>query len=100
MKFLPLIWSQLWRSKARTWLTFLSIVVAFLLFGLLDSLARSFLLGVRIAGDDRIVVTYRQGVTKLLPIGYRSRIEKVDGVMAAQPIMFLPGWYQDPKNQM
>lgn len=100
MRFLPLVWAMLWRSRARTWLTFLSVVVAFLLFGLLDSVSRSFLLGVRISGDDRLVVTYRQGLTKLLPIAYRSRIERIDGVVAVQPTMFLPGWYQDPKNQI
>jgi putative ABC transport system permease protein len=100
VKFLPLVWAMLWRSRARTWLTFLSVVVAFLLFGLLDSVSRSFTLGVRISGDDRLVVTYRQGLTKLLPIAYRRQLEQVEGVMAAQPVMFLPGWYQDPKNQV
>jgi putative ABC transport system permease protein len=100
VKFLPLVWAMLWRSRARTWLTFLSVAVAFLLFGLLDSVSRSFLLGVRISGDDRLVVTYRQGLTKLLPIAYRSRIERIDGVMAVQPTMFMPGWYRDPKNQI
>jgi putative ABC transport system permease protein len=100
VKFLPLVWAMLWRSKARTWLTFLSIVVAFVLFGVLDSVTKTFLLGVRLAGDDRIIVTYRQGLTKLLPIAYRKRIETIDGVMAVQPTMFLPGWYQDPKNQI
>jgi putative ABC transport system permease protein len=100
VKFLPLVWAMLWRSKARTWLTFLSIVVAFVLFGLLDSVTKTFLLGVRLAGDDRIIVTYRQGLTKLLPIAHRSRIEAVDGVLVAQPLMFLPGWYRDPKNQV
>ena len=54
MKFVPLVWTMLWRSRARTWLTFLSIVVAFLLFGLLDSVGKSLLLGVRLAGDDRL----------------------------------------------
>ena len=35
MKFLHLIWSNLVRKKLRTSLTFLSILVAFVLFGLL-----------------------------------------------------------------
>ena len=35
MKFLPLLWSSLWRKKIRTIFTLLSIFVAFLLFGLL-----------------------------------------------------------------
>jgi len=100
MKFVPLVWAMLWRSRARTWLTFLSIVVAFLLFGLLDSVGKSLLLGVRLAGDDRLMVTYRQGLTKLLPIAHRRGIEQIDGVLGVQPTMFMPGWYKDPKNQI
>ena len=47
MKYLPLVWAGLWRKRVRTILTLLSIVVAFLLFGVLhgvtaaiDSLTR------------------------------------------------------------
>jgi hypothetical protein len=36
MKYLPLLWRNLWRRKVRTIFTFLSIVVAFLLFGVPD----------------------------------------------------------------
>ena len=100
MKFFPLIWAMLWRSKARTWLTFLSIVVAFLLFGLLQSVSGAFKAGVRLAADDLLLVTYRQGLTKLLPLAYGSRIETVDGVQYVDPEMYLGGYYQDPKNQL
>lgn len=91
---------MLWRSKARTWLTFLSIVVAFLLFALLQSIGQVFELGARLSGDDRLVVTYRQGLVQLLPIAYRTRIEAIDGVRAVTPVMWLGGWYQDPKQQV
>ena len=39
MRFLPLLWAQLFRKKTRTVLTLLSVLVAFLLFGLLFALA-------------------------------------------------------------
>ena len=100
MKFFPLVWVMLWRSKARTWLTFLSIVVAFLLFGLLQSVTGAFNAGVRLAADDLLLVTYRQGLTKLLPLAYGSRIEKIDGVQYVDPEMYVGGYYQDPKNQL
>ena len=35
MKYFPLLWATLWRKKARTILTLLSLVTAFLLLGLL-----------------------------------------------------------------
>jgi putative ABC transport system permease protein len=100
MKFLPLIWAMLWRSRARTWLTFLSIVVAFFLFGLLQAVHASFTAGVRSALDDVLIVTYRQGTIRPLPAAYLSRLTAMKGVAAVAAIAFLPGWYQDPKNPL
>ena len=100
LKFLPLIWAMLWRSKTRTWLTFLSIVVAFLLFGLLQSVTGAFEAGVRLAADDQLMVTYRQGLTKLLPTSYLSRIQRIDGVALADGNMWVGGWFRDQKNQI
>jgi len=42
MKFIPLIWAMLWRKKMRTSLTLLSIVIAFLLFGMLQGINAAF----------------------------------------------------------
>lgn len=100
MKFFPLVWAMLWRSKARTWLTFLSIVVAFLLFGLLQSVTTAFEAGVRLAADNRLMVSYRSGFNKLLPLAHRSRIERIEGVELVDTNMWLGGFYQDPKNQI
>ncbi len=36
VKYFPLLWAGLWRKKTRTILTLLSVVIAFLLFGLLQ----------------------------------------------------------------
>ena len=35
MKFIPLVWKNIWRRKFRTTFTLLSIFIAFLLFGVL-----------------------------------------------------------------
>ena len=40
MKYLQLIWTAMFRSKTRTIFTLLSVLAAFLLFGLLDSVIR------------------------------------------------------------
>ncbi len=42
MKYLHLIWAALFRRKTRTILTLVSIIAAFLLFGLLDAVRISF----------------------------------------------------------
>ena len=42
MKYLPLIWKNVWRRKFRTTFTLLSIFIAFLLFGILMTIRNSF----------------------------------------------------------
>ena len=42
MKYFSLVWAQLFRSRTRTLLTLLSVVAAFLLFGMLDSVRVAF----------------------------------------------------------
>jgi putative ABC transport system permease protein len=39
MKFIPLIWKNIWRRKFRTTFTLLSIFIAFVLFGILMTIA-------------------------------------------------------------
>jgi len=60
MKYLPLLWSSLWRKKVRTIFTLLSVFVAFLLFGLLMTIRTAFSFGVDIAGIDRLVQRIEQ----------------------------------------
>ena len=50
MKFLPLVWKNIWRRKFRTTFTLLSIFIAFLLFGFLMTIRDAFAFGVEIAG--------------------------------------------------
>ena len=38
MRFLPLLWSGIWRKPVRTALIFLQVVVAFALFGVLQGM--------------------------------------------------------------
>ena len=61
MKFLPLLWSSLWRKKIRTIFTLLSVFVAFVLFGLLMTIRGAFTFGVQIAGVDASRSLYDTG---------------------------------------
>ena len=58
MKYLGLIWKNLFRKKLRTLFTGLSIVVAFVLFGYLAAINLAFSLGVDVTGRDRLVVIH------------------------------------------
>jgi putative ABC transport system permease protein len=98
MKFLHLIWSNLRRKKLRTSLTFLSITVAFVLFGLLRAIQQAMTGGVQLAGADRLMVQDKVSIIQLLPESYKERMERIPGVTLATHQTWFGGIYQDPKN--
>ena len=98
MKYFSLIWSALFRSKTRTLLTLLSVVAAFLLFGLLDSVRVAFNSGGSVAGADRLVVASRLSITQMLPYSLAARIDATPGVQKSAYAAWFGGIYKDPKN--
>lgn len=98
MKYLSLIWAQLFRSKTRTLLTLLSVVAAFLLFGMLDSVRVAFNSGGSVDGANRLIVSSRLSITQSLPVNLASRIESVQGVRKVTYAMWFGGIYRDPKD--
>ena len=98
MKFLPLVWKNLFRRKARTLFTVLSIVVAFVLFAYLAAIRLAFGMGVEIAGADRLLVIHKVSFIQTLPESYKGRIETVDGVVDVSSRTWFGGIYQDPRN--
>jgi putative ABC transport system permease protein len=98
MKYFPLVWAALWRRKPRTILTMLSIVVAFLLYGLLQGVLAAFTAGVDIAGADRLITTGKYSLTQMQPIGYASQIRSVPGVTQVAYQSWFGGIYQEEKN--
>jgi putative ABC transport system permease protein len=98
MKYLPLLWRNLWRKKVRTIFTLLSIFVAFLLFGLLMTIRAAFALGVDIAGLDRLVLIHKISLIMPLPVSYENRLRSTPGVELATHNTWFGGVYQDPSN--
>ena len=98
MKFLPLVWKNIWRRKFRTTFTLLSIFIAFLLFGILMTIRNSFELGVEIAGLDRLVLINKVSLIMPLPLSYKARLEAVPGVELVTHQNWFNGIYQDPSN--
>jgi len=98
LKFLHLFAAGLGRKKIRTALTFLSILVAFILFSFLAAFKQAFSAGVDVAGLDRLVVRHKVSIIQLLPESYRDRMEQIDGVSSAVFATWFGGIYQDPKN--
>src|SRR5204862_7096178 len=78
MKYLPLLWANLRRKKLRTTLTFASVVVAFLLFGVLEAVNYALTGGAELAGQDRLVTQHHVSIILSLPQNYLTRIRGAD----------------------
>jgi putative ABC transport system permease protein len=98
MKFLPLIWKNVWRRKFRTTFTVLSIFVAFLLFGVLMTIRTAFSFGVDIAGRDRLILIHKVTLILPLPYSYLARLKATPGVELATHQTWFNGIYQDQSN--
>lgn len=80
MGYFRFVWASLWRKMTRALLTLLSLVCAFLLFGLLQSLSVFFTAGADFVGASRLIVQSRVSFTDSLPIRLLPEIEAVPGV--------------------
>ena len=98
MKYLHLIWRNLTRKKVRTTFTFLSIVVAFFLFGLLMAVRNAFDAGIQIAGQNRLLTIDKVSIIQLIPERYLLPIEQTSGVARVTHATWFGGIYKDPKN--
>ena len=98
MSSFTLIAAALRRKKTRTFLTFSSVVFAFLIFGVLSMLQTAFSMGVDIANEDRLVVRHKVSLFQLLPQSYEADMEEVPGVVDAVHFTWFGGVYQDPAN--
>lgn len=95
-----LIVKNLFRKKLRAILMLVSILIAFLIFGVLAGFERAFNSGEDVAAADRLVVVNKINFTQPLPIAYFNRVRGIDGVRQATHFNWFGGYYQDPKNFM
>ena len=99
MKYLPLIWASLWRKKLRTIFTLMSIVIAFLLYGVLQTVDYAFENpGTGVTGADKLITTNRFSLTLLLPFSFKQQIKSVPGVAEVTWITWFGAYYQESKN--
>jgi putative ABC transport system permease protein len=97
VKYLPLIWSALWRKPGRTILIFLQVSVAFALFGVLQGLKTGVAHAVAVARADLLIVHSRLSfITQPLPLGLLDQIRTVPGVKLAVPVDLFGATYQKP----
>jgi putative ABC transport system permease protein len=100
MKFLPLIWSGIWRKPGRAILIFLQVSVAFALFGVLQGLKTGVEHVISQARADLLLVHGSLGLVDSLPLGLLEQIKSVAGVKVVAPVELFMAIYQDPGNKL
>jgi putative ABC transport system permease protein len=98
MRIVKLISKNMLRHKLRSSLTILGIAVAVVAFGLLRTVVTAWYAGVEGSAADRLII--RQAVSFIfpLPLAYRDRIEKIDGVEKVTFANWFGGVYIDKKQ--
>ncbi len=98
VKFLPLVWSGLWRKPVRTALIFLQVTVAFALFGVLQGMKTGVEEAVaKVRADVLFVGPSVQGAARL-PLAYVQRLKSIPGVQTVSFADILVGTYQKPNQ--
>src|SRR6201996_8058687 len=87
--------ANLFRKKTRTILTMLSVIMAFLLFGLLQSLSSIFNSGADFVGATRLMTQARVSFTQSLPLGMLPKLETVPGVARVAYSQWFGGIWQE-----
>jgi putative ABC transport system permease protein len=85
MRYLPLVWAGLWRRPVRTILTASSIVIAFVLLGLLQGVNAGFDRAIAAANRNFLVTGTRVRGGANMPISAMPKILAVPGVKAVAP---------------
>jgi putative ABC transport system permease protein len=101
MRFLPLVWSGIWRNPGRTVLVFLQATVAFALFGVLQGLKAGVDHAIAEARADLLLVHARASFFSFpLPVGLLTQIQALPGVKFADPVELFGGIYQNPSQKI
>ncbi|MEO8018562.1 MAG: ABC transporter permease [Pseudomonadota bacterium] len=99
-RWLPLVWANMKRRKLRFVFTFISILLAFLMFGLLDALRTSLSQAINLAGADRLMLMSKVNITVSLPRAHYEKVRTMPGVRAVVPLNWFGGVFKDQKGQV
>src|SRR5215831_14139458 len=100
MKYLFLVWSGIWRKRARAALILLQITIAFTLFGVLQGLDTGVKQAIAKSHANRMYVLSRVGRGDSLPFGLLSQIQNVHGVVSVSYQSGIGGTYQSLDQQI
>jgi putative ABC transport system permease protein len=94
VKYIPLVWAGLWRKPIRTVLTFLSITVAFTLFGSLRGITTGIETLLEGMSANRLRVQSSDEKSPL-PVAYSETISRLPGVSSVTTLTFLRAYSKE-----
>ncbi|MDE2460622.1 MAG: FtsX-like permease family protein [Gammaproteobacteria bacterium] len=100
MNGFTLVWVALKRRKARTIFTWLSVVVAFILFGILAAVRYGMFGQLNIINAERLITNNLVTPGDGMPVSYYDKIITVPGVTAVMYLGELRGYFKDPQNSV
>ena len=98
MNNFSLVLSNLGRKKLRTALLIISILIAFLIFGVLGAFFKAWNAGTEMAAADRLISVNKINFTVSMPIAYINKVRSTEGVKIATHASWFGGYYQQPRN--
>ncbi|HOV90608.1 MAG TPA: FtsX-like permease family protein [Syntrophorhabdaceae bacterium] len=98
MFLLKLLIRNVLRHKLRTSLTVLSVAIAILAYGLLQTVIDAWYQGVRVSSSTRLITRNAGSLIMPLPMSYKEKIRQIDGVKNVTYGVFFGGIYIDEKN--
>lgn len=98
MHLVKLIFRNAMRHRLRSALTVLGLVVAFLSFGLLQTVVGAWYAGAEGAAPNRLITRSAVSLVVQMPRHYLDKIRSVEGVKGVSAANWFAGVYQDPKN--
>ena len=95
MTVTKLVWRNVMRHPVRAALTFGFSALALFLFVFLFSVITTLGAAVKVAASDRLAVQSAVSLFVYMPVGYRQKIEQVDGVESLEPWNWFGGEFRD-----
>ncbi|MHB1544890.1 MAG: ABC transporter permease [Gammaproteobacteria bacterium] len=93
-RFYPLVFAALRRHRVRTLLTIASVMMAFLLFGLLMALSHAFYGGVKTANRRTLITMSSMSFIESLPRADAAEIASIPGVAKVAYEVWIGAYYQ------
>jgi putative ABC transport system permease protein len=100
MKYFPLIWAGFWRKRARTILTMLCVMTAFVLYGTLHGVTAGLDGVIDKMSVTRLRVMNRVNSIDSLPMAYKSQIEALPNVEKVAFYQTAVAYYQNQTNNI